>query len=449
MQRPVGERTLTVEECLHQLNEKKLRDCLEDLHPADVAEALPRVSLAQRVRVMRAAESERAALILYELDRDIVPPLIEALGPKRLAEVLNDMSDDDAADILGELPESQKNQLLNLMEDAEAEDVRELLKYGKDTAGGIMTTEYVSLKEDITVARAIEHLREEGSEVETIYYVYSINENAELTGVISLRQLITAPPDARLEQVVTRRVVSANVWDDQEKVARMVAKYDIIAIPVVNDQNQLLGIITVDDVLDVLEEEATEDILKLANLDAEGQDLVETGPWQRASKRLPWLVGLLFGGLIAGNVIESFSGTLEKVTALAFFMTAMAGGPGNAATQSLALVVRGLATGEVDQRRLLKAILKEAQVGVIVGIVSGSVLALVAVLWQGQPTLGFVVGLALGINITISTILGSFFPVIIHRLGADPAVASGPFISTLMDVTSMFIYFGLATWLLL
>ncbi|WP_238473317.1 magnesium transporter [Desulforamulus profundi] len=335
------------------------------------------------------------------------------------------------------------------MEDAEAEDVRELLKYGKDTAGGIMTTEYVSLKEDITVARAIEHLREEGSEVETIYYVYSINENAELTGVISLRQLITAPPDARLEQVVTRRVVSANVWDDQEKVARMVAKYDIIAIPVVNDQNQLLGIITVDDVLDVLEEEATEDILKLANLDAEGQDLVETGPWQRASKRLPWLVGLLFGGLIAGNVIESFSGTLEKVTALAFFMTAMAGGPGNAATQSLALVVRGLATGEVDQRRLLKAILKEAQVGVIVGIVSGSVLALVAVLWQGQPTLGFVVGLALGINITISTILGSFFPVIIHRLGADPAVASGPFISTLMDVTSMFIYFGLATWLLL
>ncbi|MCL5779360.1 MAG: magnesium transporter [Firmicutes bacterium] len=449
MQRPVGERTLTVEECLHQLNEKKLRDCLEDLHPADVAEALPRVSLAQRVRVMRAAGSERAALILYELDRDIVPPLIEALGPKRLAEVLNDMSDDDAADILGELPESQKNQLLNLMEDAEAEDVRELLKYGKDTAGGIMTTEYVSLKEDITVARAIEHLREEGSEVETIYYVYSINENAELTGVISLRQLITAPPDARLEQVVTRRVVSANVWDDQEKVARMVAKYDIIAIPVVNDQNQLLGIITVDDVLDVLEEEATEDILKLANLDAEGQDLVETGPWQRASKRLPWLVGLLFGGLIAGNVIESFSGTLEKVTALAFFMTAMAGGPGNAATQSLALVVRGLATGEVDQRRLLKAILKEAQVGVIVGIVSGSVLALVAVLWQGQPTLGFVVGLALGINITISTILGSFFPVIIHRLGADPAVASGPFISTLMDVTSMFIYFGLATWLLL
>ncbi|MEW6064062.1 MAG: magnesium transporter [Bacillota bacterium] len=449
MQRPVGERTLTVEECLHQLNEKKLRDCLEDLHPADVAEALPRVSLAQRVRVMRAAGPERAALILYELDRDIVPPLIEALGPKRLAEVLNDMSDDDAADILGELPESQKDQLLNLMEDAEAEDVRELLKYGKDTAGGIMTTEYVSLKEDITVARAIEHLREEGSEVETIYYVYSINENAELTGVISLRQLITAPPDARLEQVVTRRVVSANVWDDQEKVARMVAKYDIIAIPVVNDQNQLLGIITVDDVLDVLEEEATEDILKLANLDAEGQDLVETGPWQRASKRLPWLVGLLFGGLIAGNVIESFSGTLEKVTALAFFMTAMAGGPGNAATQSLALVVRGLATGEVDQRRLLKAILKEAQVGVIVGIVSGSVLALVAVLWQGQPTLGFVVGLALGINITISTILGSFFPVIIHRLGADPAVASGPFISTLMDVTSMFIYFGLATWLLL
>lgn len=439
----------TVEECLTQLNEKKLRDCLEDLHHADIAEALASVPLAQRVRVMRAAEPEKAALILYELDREMMAPLLEALGPRRLADVLNDMSDDDAADILGELPESQKEQLLNLMETSEANDVRELLKYGEDTAGGIMTTEYVSLKEEVTVAQAIDFLREVGSEVETIYHIFSINENAELTGVISLRELIMAPPDARIEQVVSRRVISVNVWDDQEKVAKMVAKYDFISIPVVNDQNQLLGIVTVDDVLDVLEEEATEDILKLANVDAEGQDLVETGAWQRALRRLPWLIGLLFGGLIAGNVIKGFSGTLEQVTALAFFITAMAGGPGNAATQSLALVVRGLATGEVDQHRLIKAIFKEAQVGLIVGVVSGSVLALVAVLWQGKPILGIVVGLALAINITISTVLGSFFPVIIHRLGIDPAVASGPFIATLMDVTSMFIYFSLATWLLL
>ena len=420
-----------------------------DLHPADIAEVLPEVALAQRVRVMRAAGPEKAALILYELDRDIVPPLLEALGPKRLAEVLNDMSDDDAADILGELPEPQKDQLLSLMEATEAADVRELLKYGKDTAGGIMTTEYVSLKEDMPVDEAMATLRQMGTEVETIYYVYAINEQAQLTGAMSLRELILAPLDARIEQVVNRRVITAHAWDDQEKVARLVAKYDFIAIPVVNDDNQLLGIVTVDDVLDVLEEEATEDILKLANVDAEGQDLVETSPWQRATRRLPWLIALLFGGLIAGNVIKEFSGTLEKVTALAFFITAMAGGPGNAATQSLALVVRGLATGEVDQRRLLKAVFKEAQVGIIVGLVSGSVLAVVAYLWQGETSLGLVVGLALAINITISTMLGSFFPVIIHRLGADPAVASGPFISTLMDVTSMFIYFSLATWLLL
>ncbi|WP_274377407.1 magnesium transporter [Desulforamulus aeronauticus] len=434
---------------MNQLNEIKLRQCLVDLHPADIAEVLPEVALAQRVRVMRAAGPEKAALILYELDRDIVPPLLEALGPKRLAEVLNDMSDDDAADILGELPEPQKDQLLSLMEATEAADVRELLKYGKDTAGGIMTTEYVSLKEDMTVDEAMATLRQMGTEVETIYYVYAINEQAQLTGAMSLRELILAPLDARIEQVVNRRVITAHAWDDQEKVARLVAKYDFIAIPVVNDDNQLLGIVTVDDVLDVLEEEATEDILKLANVDAEGQDLVETSPWQRATRRLPWLIALLFGGLIAGNVIKEFSGTLEKVTALAFFITAMAGGPGNAATQSLALVVRGLATGEVDQRRLLKAVFKEAQVGIIVGLVSGSVLAVVAYLWQGETSLGLVVGLALAINITISTMLGSFFPVIIHRLGADPAVASGPFISTLMDVTSMFIYFSLATWLLL
>lgn len=439
---------MAIKDCINQLNETKLRHCLADLHPADVAEVLPEVSLAQRVRVLRAAGPERAALILYELDRDMVPPLLEALGPIRLAKVLDAMSDDDAADILGELPESQKDQLLSLMEEAEAADVRELLKYGKDTAGGIMTTEYVSLKEDMTVAEALASLRKLGPEVETIYYVYAINEQAQLTGAISLRELILAPPEARIEQVANRRVITAHVWDDQEKVAKLVAKYDFIAIPVVNDEKQLLGIVTVDDILDVLEEEATEDILKLANVDAEGQDFVESSPWQRAIRRLPWLIGLLFGGLIAGNVIKEFSGTLEKVTALAFFITAMAGGPGNAATQSLALVVRGLATGEVDQRRLLKAVGKEAQVGIIVGLVSGSVLALVAYLWQGTTSLGLVVGLALAINITIATILGSFFPVIIHRLGADPAVASGPFISTLMDVTSMFIYFSLAAWLL-
>lgn len=438
-----------IQECLNQLNERKLRDCLKSLHPADIAEALPRVTLAQRVRVMRAAGPERAALILYELDREMVLPLLEALGPKRLSNVLNAMSDDDAADILGELPEHQKDQLLSLMEVSEAEDVRELLKYGEDTAGGIMTTEYVSLKEDFAVSKALDYIREVGSEVETIYHIYLINDQSQLTGVISLRELIMAPLEARMEQVMHRRVIYANVWDDQEKVAKMMAKYDFISIPVVNDQNQLLGIVTVDDVLDVLEEEATEDILKLANLDVEDHDLAEFSPWHRALRRLPWLIALLFGGLVAGNVIKGFSGTLEKVTALAFFITAMAGGPGNAATQSLTLVVRGLATGEVDQHRLLKAILKEAQVGVIIGVVAGSVLALVAVLWQGRPILGLVVGLALMINITISTVLGSFFPVIMHRLGWDPAVASGPFIATFMDVTSMFVYFSLATWLLL
>ncbi len=449
MAQSAAESDRVIEACLGQINENKLKDCLKNLHPADIAEALSRVPLAQRIRVIRAAGPERAALILYELDQDMISPLLEALGPKRLADVLNAMSDDDAADILGELPENQKDQLLSLMEASEAKDVRELLKYGEDTAGGIMTTEYVSLKEEVTAAEALEYLRQVGSEVETVYHIYLINEQAQLTGVISLRELIMAPPEARMEQVMNRRVIYANVWDDQEKVAKMVAKYDFISIPVVNDGNQLLGIVTVDDVLDVLEEEATEDILKLANLDAEDQDLVETGAWQRAFRRLPWLIALLFGGLIAGNVIKGFSGTLEQVTALAFFITAMAGGPGNAATQSLTLVVRGLATGEVDQRKLLKAILKEAQVGLIIGLVAGSVLALVAFLWQGSPLLGLVVGLALTVNITISTMLGSFFPVVMNRLGFDPAVASGPFIATFMDVTSMFIYFSLATLLLL
>jgi len=227
-----------------------------------------------------------------------------------------------------------------------------------------------------------------------------------------------------------------------------VAKYDFLAVPVVNDNNELLGIITVDDVLDVIEEEATEDMMRMAaNIDVDEQG-PDAGALRRASRRLPWLIGLLFGELIAGHVIEGFSGTLQNMTALAFFMTALAGGTGNAATQSLTVVVRGIATGEVNPRQVFKVVWGEAQVGLFIGLTSGLVLAGLALLWQDSLSLGLVVGASLALSITLSTILGSLVPVIINRFGIDPALASGPFIATLMDVTSMFIYFSLATLIL-
>lgn len=435
-------------ECLARNSLLKLRQCLKDLHAADIAEFLPELPLPQRIKVLRLVEYNKASAILFELDRDELPPLLEGLGPKRTADILGQMFTDDAADLLGELPEEQKEKLLGLMKVAEAEDIRELLEYDVDTAGGLMATEYVDVRKNITANQAIARLRKIAPDAETVYYVYVTNDDEQLVGVISLRELIVAAPDELIENIMRTKVFSVNVRTDQEEVAKLMTKYDFLAVPVVNDNMQLLGIITFDDVMDVIEEEATEDMMRLAaNIEPQGQDM-EISFWTRAGKRLPWLIGLLFGELVAGNVIHGFSGTLEHMTALAFFITAMAGGPGNAATQSLTVVVRGLATGEIDKHRLGSVVWKETQVGILIGVVCGLVLSTMAYLWQSSPTLGLVVGLSMAFSITTATVLGSLVPVIINRIGVDPALASGPFIATLMDITSMMIYFGMATLLL-
>jgi len=438
-----------IKSCLNEVSTERLRQCLEQFHAADIAEVMPSVNVAQGVKVLRVMDSSKAAMVLMELDREVVPRLLEGLGRQRTGEIFAEMFTDDAVDLLGELPEDKQKMLLDFMHASDARSVRELLKYGKETAGGIMTTEYVAIPKDITAGQAIEVLRKIAPDAETVYYIYVINNNNQLVGIISLRELIIAPPDSVIEDIMRSNVISVHVRTDQEEVARQVAKYDFLAIPVVNDNKELLGIVTVDDVLDVIEEEATEDIMLMtASMDSEGQEF-DAGALQRAARRLPWLIVLLFGSLLAGNVIAGFSSTLERVSALAFFITVMAGGPGNVATQSLAVVVRGLATGQVDSRGVISVIFKEVRVGLLVGVVCGIVLSVIGYIWMHSLELGLVVGLALALSMIVATILGSFFPLVINSLGIDPALASGPFITTIMDVTSMLIYFSLASMILL
>jgi len=435
--------------CLNEVSTERLRICLEQFHAVDIAEVMDSVNVAQGVKVLRVMDSSKAAMVLMELDPEMVPQFLEGLGRQRIADIFSEMFTDDAVDLLGELPEDQQKMLLDLMHASDAKSVRELLKYGKETAGGIMTTEYVAIPKDITAGQAIEVLRNIAPDAETVYYLYVVNNNNQLAGIISLRELIVPPPDSLIEDIMRSNVISVHVRTDQEEVARIVAKYDILAIPVVNDNQTLLGIITVDDVLDVMEEEATEDIMLMtASMDSEGQEF-DAGALQRAGRRLPWLIVLLFGSLLAGNVIAGFSSALEQMATLAFFITVMAGGPGNVATQSLTVVVRGLATGEVDSRGIIPIIFKELRVGLLVGTICGVVLAAIGYLWMGSPTLGIVVGLSLALNMIVATILGSFIPLIINTFGIDPALASGPFITTVMDVTSMLIYFSLASMILL
>ncbi|MDI6711092.1 MAG: magnesium transporter [Bacillota bacterium] len=440
----INETRETILALLETRDETALREFLAELHYADLAEILPAMDLQVQTYVLRLLDYGRAAQVLFELDREQIPPLLESLGPQATALILQEMSSDDVADLIGALTDEQKIRYLGLMPAGDAEDVQELLEYGADTAGGIMTTELVAINKDVSAEEAINTLRRAAAQAETIYYVYVVNDRHQLVGVISLRELIMAPPGVPVRDVMQTNVISVNVATDQEDVARVVAKYDILAVPVVDDNDVLLGIVTHDDIVDVIQEEATEDILRLASVEEEERN-PGVGVWARAWHRLPWLVALLLGELIAGRVIEGYTGTLETVTALAFFITAMAGGPGNAATQSLTVVVRGLATGEFRPRELWPVIWREVQVGLLVGLVSGLVLSLAAYVLQGSPTLGLVVGLALAINIMVATALGSLVPLLVQRVGVDPALASGPFITTLMDVTSMSIYFGLAT----
>lgn len=434
----------TILALLEARNNTALKDFLAELHYADLAEVFPHLEIKDQTVILQVLERDIGARVLFELDRAHFIPLLDALGPQKTALVLQEMSDDDAADFIGNLTEEEKRRYLGLMPAADVEDVQELLEYGPDTAGGIMTTELVAIHKDLAAEEAIAATRRSAARAETIYYLYVVNDAHQLVGTISLRELILAQPEAPVRDVMQTNVISVNVHTDQEEVARVVAKYDFLAIPVVDDENTLLGIVTVDDIVDVIEQEATEDILRLASVEEEEHDR-GVGAWARALRRLPWLVALLLGELVAGRVIESYTGTLETVTALAFFITAMAGGPGNAATQSLAVVVRGLATGEFRSREIWPVIWREVQVGVLVGLASGLVLSVAAYILQGSPALGLVVGVALALNITLATALGSLVPLLVQRMGVDPALASGPFITTLMDVTSMSVYFGLAT----
>ncbi len=427
---------------------------LREQHPADLAEWLEELTEIQRTAIFDLLDSEQAALVLGELDLDTQADLVSALGAEKAGHIIEEMSSDEAADLLAELSPEAQGQILSELEAEDAADMRELLEYDPDTAGGIMTTEYITLQSDMTAQAAIEHLREVGPDAETIYYVYVIDGGGRLVGVISLRDLIVARPDTRISGVMGTKVLSVYVDQDQEEVARTVSKYDLLAIPVVDRQERLLGVITVDDVIDVIEEEATEDALRMSAVTPDAEDPGATdfkaGIWRLAKPRLPWLVALLFMELASGKVIDHFQEGFNPATLalLTIFITTMAGEAGNAATQALAVVVRSMATGEISTSDVVQVVWRELRVGVTVGLVCGGVLFSLAYVWHGSLLLGLTVGVAIAINIPIAKILGAFFPMVITRLGVDPAVASGPFITTVTDVTSMLTYFGIATYFL-
>jgi magnesium transporter len=421
-----------------------LAKLLSKIHPADIAHLFRFLELKdQRMLFNLIPDPEIAGTVLVEVDHVTGALILESLEKETITEVLQGLPYDDAADIIQNMPEELAEEILHLMEDEDSEEIEELLKYAEDTAGGIMATEIFSLHEELTAKEAIQSLQE-AEDAEMVFYLYVTDEHGHLVGVLSLRQLLTVPASRKLKDIMTREVISVTTDTDQEEVARMVEKYDILAVPVVNDTNKLMGIITVDDVIDVLREEATEDIYKMVGSSDE-ELLLGNNALKIARLRLPWLITNLFGGIITGYLMWLFKVTIRDVIALISFIPVITGMGGNVGVQSATIVVRGFATGKIEMSSLRQVIFKEMRVGIIMGLVCGLTVGLVAYGWHGNAYLGLVVGLAMSVAMTVASTMGVLAPTFFKRFGIDPAIAATPFVQTANDITGILIYFATAT----
>lgn len=420
-----------------------LQDLLDEIHPYELAKLYKELPKKHHQKLLHFMNPQQIAILIQELEYDMQIEILQQLGAERASTVMNLMDRDDLADLLNELSVDELKQFLASLEKEDSQNIRSLMSYPPDTAGGLMTNQFVWINKDYTVKQAIEKVKNYAHFSENIYYLYVINEEKKLVGVVSYRDLLLADLDEKIEDIMFNRVVSVHVNADQEEVVQTIERYDFIAIPVVDDDNVLLGIITVDDAIDVLIREANEDIEKLS---ASGKDIdFETTSLTASMRRLPWLILLLFIGLVSGGIISGFEETLQQVVALIFFMPMIAGMTGNIGTQSLAVVVRGIVMHDIDRKTIINLIFRELRVGLIIGVTCGLLILLIAYFWRGSLILGFVVGVSLLITLVIGTLSGTIIPLVLYKLGVDPAVASGPLITTINDILSLFVYFSIAT----
>jgi magnesium transporter len=415
------------------------------LHPADVAKLLRRFDPDEQWLIFSVIDDpEFAAEILSEADADTSEQLIRRAPPHFILPALRSMSPDDLTDLLDQLPDDLRESILpSLKEDLD--EVRTLMQYGRDTAGGIMTTDYVALNEHVSVEEAIKEVRAVGDKV-MVSYLYVTDDQGHLRGVVSLRQLILAEPMQPLRDIMTKDVWKVHVETDQEEVARLVGHYNILAIPVVDKQNVLVGVVTVDDIIDVIHEEASEDLAYLSGSSQPLHTLIDASPLVVSRARLPWLGAALLGGLFTGTILNFFTGTLTEFISLSVFIPVIMAMGGHHGIQTSTMFIRGLATGEI--RGILEPLWKEFLVGCIMGAVCGLGLGAVASVWLGSWMLGVVAGLAMFFALNTSAMMGVLLPTFFHRLGIDPAITAGPFITAIQDATGIIIYLGLATLLL-
>ena len=423
---------------------------VQEFPPQDVAEALSLLDEpTQQALVLVQMPEEQAAEVLDYLEPVLVEEIFEHIPLDKAARLLQALPADDAAQILEELEQSKAEALLQQMAPPEARDVRELLEYPPNTAGRLMVRQYVRVRPEWTIEQAIDYLRQIGPDIETIYYLYAVDTRQRLVGVCSLRELVLADPSKRIEQIMETDLVVVKPETDQEEVANLLSKYDLLAIPVVDELGRMLGIVTIDDVVDILVSESTEDVLKLGAVEVTEEPYMSQSPWDLARKRVRWLILLFIAERLTGTVLRAYDEEIQKVSALAWFIPLLIGTGGNAGSQTTTTVTRALAIGEVRLHQLLKVVLREMATGLMLGLLIGLIGVVNAFIWTQKEfhlrlELALTVGLSQMVIIAMATTVGAALPLIAKRLNIDPAVMSAPFITTLIDAAGLLIYFLIA-----
>ena len=420
------ERLITkIKELINKSKYREITPLLEHIHPADIVDMIDNLDIEEQVHVIQALSSEQAADVIQELDPEEQSRIVELMGTAKSSEILKEMDSDDAADIIGEMSEDEAEKILDLMSD-EGEDVRELLQYDEDTSGGIMATEYISIKSDMDVGHTLSFLRKEAPDAETVYYIYVVDDNDHLVGVVSLRDLVVNDFHEKIEYIMNPDVVYIKADSDQEEAANLFKKYGFLTLPVVDDENKLTGIITADDILPL---EQPYFSTKISSL------------WK---KRILWLLMLFIAESFTGKIMSVYQDAMQAFIILSFFVPMLIDCGGNAGAQATATVVRGLAVGDINAKDIFKVIWREIRVGLMLGMTMAVVAFVRAWISGGTPTVGIVVSISVLAIVCLGTLMGSFLPMVVSKLGFDPAVVAAPIITTVVDSVGLLIYFNIA-----
>ena len=444
--------TPRLREIVQSNDSSALQDLCASLHPGSVAEFLKDLQIQEIRHILGLLEPRLGAEIFGELDLEIQIELAESMKRQELARIVNFMSHDERVDLLKRIPEEKQETLMPALAQVEREDIRRLFSYEEGTAGSVMTSDYATLSPDQTVQEALAKLRREAPDKETIYYSYVVDQSRRLVGFLSLKDLIIARPDKRVEELMHRDLIYAHVTDDQEEAARKIAKYDLIALPVVNGRGELVGIITHDDAIDIINQEHTEDMEKFMAIAGSHETgaYLRTPPWEHFKNRCVWLIVLSAMGLVSGYIVQRFEGLLLQFAILATFMPMLADTGGNTGSQSATLIVRALAVREISPGDIMKVLWKEFSVGLPMALLLAG-LAFARVVFfagsssrpQGYPLseIGLAVGVALGLQVLTSALIGALLPMAAVKLRLDPAVVASPALTTVVDITGLFLYF--------